>query len=98
MKSDSNQAPPGFEDMAKPIPVGLNPKLQIEIDGARVASALELATDEFKRLLDAHRIAQLCERGTGADAGLYRTTFYHGRKRVRLVVDREGRIVGALER
>lgn len=84
--------------MAKSIPIRLNPKFEIEIDGAQVASAFGLATDEFKRLLDDRKIAQLCERGTGVDEGLYRTTFYHGQKRVRLVVDREGRLVGAIER
>ena len=84
--------------MAKSIPIRLNPKFEIGIDGAQVASAFELATDEFKRLLDDRKIAQLCERGTGVDEGLYRTTFYYGQKQVRLVVDREGRIVGAIER
>ncbi len=86
------------KDMAKSIPIRLNPKFEIQIDGAQVAGAFELATDEFKRLLDDHKIAQLCERGTGVDEGLYRTTFYSGQKRVRMVVDREGRIVGAIER
>jgi hypothetical protein len=32
----------------------------------------------------------LCERGTGEDAGLYRASFYHEGKRVRLVVDGDG--------
>lgn len=84
--------------MAKSIPISLNPKFEIEIDGAQVASAFEMATDEFMRLIDDRKIAQLCERGNGEDEGLYRTTFYYRQKRVRLVVDREGRIIGAIER
>ena len=48
-----------------------------------------------KGLVDA--IDRLCERGTGEDAGLYRATFYHGTKRARVVVDRQGRFVGAVE-
>jgi hypothetical protein len=35
----------------------------------------------------------LCERGTGADDGLYRASFYIERRRARLVVDADGRVV-----
>ncbi len=83
--------------MAKRISVSLNPKFEIGIDGALVAEALGLAGGEFKRLMDDHKIAQLCERGTGEDEGLYRATFYYQRKRARLVLDRDGRIVGDIE-
>ena len=83
--------------MAKLIPVSVNPNFEIEIDGERVADALGLATEEFRQLFDNHKIAQLCERGTGEDQGLYRATFYYRQKRVRLVVDREGRIVGDIK-
>ena len=41
------------------------------------------------------KVAVLCERGTGADAGLYRASFYIERRRARFVVDADGRIVGA---
>lgn len=83
--------------MAKRIPVSLDPKFEIGIDGTLVAGALGLALDEFRRLMDDHKIAQLCERGTGEDEGLYRATFYYQRKRARLVLDRDGRIVGDIE-
>lgn len=83
--------------MARRIPVTLNPKFEIKIDGPLVAGALGLAADEFRRLMDDHKIAQLCERGTGEDEGLYRATFYYQRKRARLVLDRDGRIVGDIE-
>ena len=83
--------------MAKQIPISLNPKFEIEIDATLVAGALGLALDEFRQLMDNRKIAQLCERGTGADAGLYRASFYHKDRRVRLVVDARGRLVGNVE-
>ena len=83
--------------MAKQIPISLNPKFEIEIDATLVAGALGLALDEFRQLMDNRTIAQLCERGTGADAGLYRASFYHKDRRVRLVVDARGRLVGNVE-
>ena len=83
--------------MARTIPISLNPKLEIEIDGARVAGALGLAPDEFRRLLETRKISQLCERGTGEDEGLFRASFYYQDRRARLVVDSEGRIRGDIE-
>lgn len=83
--------------MAKSIPLDLNPVLEIEIDAAPIAAALGLQQDAFLRLLEQHKIDRLCERGTGEDAGLYRATFYHGPSRARVVVDRRGRFVSAVE-
>lgn len=83
--------------MGSPIPIDVNPSPDIALDPAPVAAALGLATAEFLRLLETRRISQLCERGTGEDAGLYRASFYHGRTRVRVVLDRTGRQVGPLE-
>ncbi|MCE7032935.1 DUF6522 family protein [Lysobacter sp. GX 14042] len=76
--------------MGRAIPIDLNPSHTVEIDGALVACGLGLAVDEFRRLMDTQQITVLCERGTGADEGLYRASFYHDGKRVRLVVDRDG--------
>ena len=84
--------------MGKTIPVDLNPTFAIEIDAAPVARALGLEEAAFLRLLEQHRISQLCERGTGEDAGLYRASFYHHGKRARVVVDRQGRMIGEVER
>lgn len=83
--------------MGKPIPIDVNPSPDIALDPAPVAAALGLATDAFLRLLETRRISQLCERGTGAEEGLYRASFYHGRTRVRMVLDRDGRQVGPLD-
>lgn len=76
--------------MGRPIPIDVNPSDAVEIDGALVARGLGLPVDEFRQLMDARQITVLCERGTGGDEGLYRASFYHDGKRVRLVVDRDG--------
>lgn len=76
--------------MGAPIPFELNPAREIEIDASLVAPGLGLDIAGFRRLMEQRKITVLCERGTGEDAGLYRASFYHGRKRVRLVVDGEG--------
>ena len=69
----------------------------LEIDGARVAERIGLEVAAFRQLMEDRKIVQLCERGTGEDAGLYRATFYHQDRRARLVLDREGRILGGIE-
>lgn len=68
-------------------------KPAIEIDGALVARSLGLEEAVFRRLLEERRIAQLCERGIGEDAGLYRATFYYRDRRFRAVLAADGRIV-----
>jgi len=83
--------------MGRRIAIDLNPTLEIVLDGAPIAHALGLDKDAFFRLLAQRKIDQLCERGIGADVGRWRASFYHGRKRVRAVVDREGRMLEPLE-
>lgn len=68
----------------------------VEVDGALVARHLGLDVATFRQLMDQRRIAVLCERGTGEDAGRYRATFYHGERRVRIVVDASGRVLDPL--
>jgi hypothetical protein len=77
--------------LARPIPIELNPGRAVEIDGALVARALGLDVEAFRKLMDDRRLTVLCERGTGEDEGLYRASFFHEGRRVRLVVDAEGR-------
>ena len=83
--------------MPKDIAIELAGAAEIGIDGTRVAQGFGLDVDTFRRLMDERAVTLLCERGTGEDAGLYRATFYHGTKRARVVVDRQGRFVGAVE-
>ncbi len=79
--------------MPKDIAIELAGAAEIGIDGARVAQGFGLDVDTFRRLMDERAVTLLCERGTGEDAGLYRASFYHGTKRVRVVVDGEGAVV-----
>jgi hypothetical protein len=79
--------------MDRSISIELAPAREIAIDGGIVARALGLEGDAFRRLMEQRKVAVLCERGTGADEGLVRASFYIERRRVRLVVDRDGRIL-----
>jgi hypothetical protein len=76
------------------IPLELADRPDIEVDGALVARELGLEVEEFRGLMARGKVSVLCERGTGEDAGLYRASFYHQGRRLRLVVDAEGRLVG----
>ena len=76
--------------MGREIPIDLNATPEVEIDARLVAEALGLELAAFRSLMEDRKITVLCERGTGADAGLYRASFYHQGRRVRLVVDGEG--------
>lgn len=80
--------------MGKGIPLQLEPSSGIGIDGARVARGLGLPVGEFRWLMEQGKVTVLCERGVGEHAGLLRASFYHEGRRVRLVVDGEGNIVG----
>ena len=86
-------SPPPETRVRAPIPIELAEPPTIEVDGGLVAQGLGLEVPEFRRLMEQRRIRVLCERGTGEHAGLHRATFYHGDRRVRLVVDDEGRPV-----
>jgi Family of unknown function (DUF6522) len=68
----------------------------IEVDAALVASALGLAPAEFQALMRNGRIRTLCERGIGEDAGRYRLSFYHLKRRFRLITDAQGNVLSRL--
>jgi len=79
------------------IPLELHDDLRqpaIEVDAARVARGLGLQVAWFRKLMDDRRITVLCERGTGEDTGRWRATFYHDDRRLRLVVDAQGNVLG----
>lgn len=79
--------------MGDAIPIQFGGPPDIEIDGALVAQGLGLDVATFRELMSLRKVSLLCERGTGEDAGLYRASFYLEGRRVRLVVDAEGRPV-----
>jgi hypothetical protein len=85
--------------MRRQIPIQANPGTpEIEIDGTLLADAFGLEVGVFRQLMQDRKVTVLCERGTGADAGLHRASFYYERTRVRVVVDADGRPVGGIER
>ncbi len=79
--------------MGDAISLQLADRPDIEIDGDLVARGLGLDVERFRELMALRKISVLCERGTGEDAGLYRASFYHEGRRMRLVVDAEGQPV-----
>lgn len=79
--------------MSKTIPITMTEAPSIEVDATLVASGLGLEVEAFRQLMDVRKINVLCERGTGEDEGWYRASFYHGSKRVRLVVDGQGTVL-----
>ena len=72
---------------------GPTPATDVEIDGTLVADKLGLEVDAFRQLMHDRKVSVLCERGIGADAGLYRATFYFQDRRFRAVIEGNGRIV-----
>jgi len=68
---------------------------RIEVDAATVAALLGLHPAEFRKLMQAGKIATLCERGVDEDAGRFRATFYYQRRRARLVLAPDGSVLSA---
>ncbi|MAL03964.1 MAG: hypothetical protein CL625_06805 [Arenimonas sp.] len=62
----------------------------VEVDARLIAEGLGLDAGQVPAMVADRRIATLCERGTGEDAGRYRFTFYFGNQRFRLVTDARG--------
>jgi hypothetical protein len=63
------------------------------VDAAVVARELGIDEETLRELLRSRQITSLCEAGIDDDAGRYRLTFFHGNRRLRLVVDADGRVV-----
>ncbi|KFN43236.1 hypothetical protein N790_11030 [Arenimonas malthae CC-JY-1] len=63
---------------------------KVDVDARLVAEGLGLPPQDVPAMVADRRIATLCERGTGEDAGLYRFTFWFGHKRFRLTTDAAG--------
>jgi len=65
----------------------------IEVDATVIAEGLGLALPQFQQEMRAGRITSLSERGTDADLGRHRLTFFSKHRRFRLVVDDSGTII-----
>ena len=64
----------------------------MEIDARLIGTGLALEPAQVPALMEAGKITLLCERGTGQDHGCHRVTFYHARRRFRILIDPSGRI------
>jgi hypothetical protein len=87
--SGARQKKPGWRSM-KPIEFEDG---HIQVDAAIVAEGLGIALPAFRKQMQAGKITSLFERGTDADTGRHRLTFFSTHRRFRLVVDDHGAIV-----
>jgi len=65
----------------------------VQVDAAVIAEGLGIAVPLLRRQMRAGKITSLFERGTDADTGRHRLTFFSAHRRFRLVVDDHGAIV-----
>ena len=65
----------------------------VQVDAAVVAEGLGITLPVLKQQMRAGKITSLSERGTDADRGRHRVTFFSEHRRFRLVVDESGAIV-----
>jgi hypothetical protein len=65
----------------------------VQIDAAIVADGLGLELPRLQKEMRAGKITSFAERGTDADSGRHRLTFFSEHRRFRVVVDATGAIV-----
>jgi hypothetical protein len=65
----------------------------ISIDAAIIAEDLGIEPSAVPRRIREGSLTCLCERGVDEDAGRYRLSFFHSSRRLRLIVDGEGRVI-----
>jgi hypothetical protein len=63
------------------------------VDASVIGEGLGLEPARVLEAMRERRITSLCERGVGEDAGRSRLTFFFGRRRLRLVIDRAGNLL-----
>lgn len=66
---------------------------EVSVDAAVLAEALDVAPAELLRRIRTRQISAIHEHGVGEDAGRERLIFYHGNRRVRLLIDAQGAIL-----
>lgn len=65
----------------------------VQIDASLIAEGLGITLPLLRQQMQAGEITSLAERGTDADNGRHRLTFFSAHRRFRLVVDAEGAII-----
>jgi hypothetical protein len=63
------------------------------VDAALIAEGLGIGPTMVQPRMRDGTITSRCERGEGDDAGRYRLTFFHGTRRLQLVVDAGGKVL-----
>ncbi|MGH8169049.1 MAG: DUF6522 family protein [Steroidobacteraceae bacterium] len=66
---------------------------EVSIDAALIASELELEPAGVLEAMRAGRLTSRWERGVDNDADRYRVTFFHGNRKLCLVVDANGLVL-----
>jgi hypothetical protein len=66
---------------------------EVNIDAALIASDLELDPATVLEEMRSGRLTSRWERGVENDAGRYRVTFFHGNRRLCLIVDANGEVL-----
>src|SRR5258708_36046316 len=59
----------------------------VEVEASVIAEGLGLPLPQFREQMQAGKITSLSERGTDADMGRHRLTFFSEHRRLRLIVD-----------
>jgi len=65
----------------------------IEVEASVIADGLDLSLPQLREQMREGRITSISERGTGADSGRHRLTFFSEHRRFRVVVDADGAII-----
>lgn len=65
----------------------------VRIDAASVAAGFAIKPALIQHLMHEGKITSLCERGVDRDVGTFRLSFFHGGRRLRLVVDAAGNVI-----
>jgi Family of unknown function (DUF6522) len=65
----------------------------VEVEASIVAEGLGLGLPQFREQMQAGQITSRSERGTDADLGRHRLTFFSQHRRFRLIVDDSGTIL-----
>lgn len=66
---------------------------QFCVDAALIADGLGLDPSALQSRMREGYLTSLCERGIDDDAGRFRLTFFHARRRLSLIVDDQGNVI-----
>lgn len=65
----------------------------VGVEASLIAADLGLDPSQVLESMRAGQLTALCERGVAEDAGRYRLSFRRGNRRLRMIIDEQGRIL-----